>query len=147
MAEPISKLIVDDIVDTLTAYISDGNEDFTVERERQGGNSPANRKIVVQVGPCKPQTSAPLGLDEYVMPVKCTTWVIKPEASDPELLPFLYEYAADIRKALCADRNRGGRAVNTTFEDDEFYVEGSPKSAGVTALIRFRTLRNDPYNR
>lgn len=149
MSYPIAELIVQNVVTTLGG-VTTGNgyqNTLAVEREKQPFNSPANRLAVVMKGELQPQNNSPLGLDEYVLPLGIVFYVIQSESNEAAITQSLYSIAADIHKVLMVDVHRGGYAVNTEFESDDIFSSSSPKSGAVTAKIRFRTLRGNPYQR
>lgn len=149
MSYPISELIVQNVESTLSGVtIGAGYENtLTVEREKQPFNSPRNRLAVVMPAKMRPQTPAPLGLDEYILPIAVVFYVIQAESNEDAISQALYSIAADVRKALMVDVHRNGHAVNTEFDPDDIFNSSKPSSGAVVANIRFRTLRGNPYQR
>lgn len=142
--EPIADLIVQDVQATLEQVPT-----LTVEREKQGGNSPARNGLCTVFGgdPVPQFDRGPCMHDEYVMEVGILVTAIESETSGVSLPQRLYAYAADVRKALVADIHRGGFAVNTEFEArDELNTETKPAGVMVKARVRFRTAYGDPYS-
>jgi hypothetical protein len=145
---PIADLILKNVEDTLRTVkkLSGYNCDFTVEREKQTGNSPRDQLAVVYPDPPVPLENPALGHDEYDFPVGVRCYAIKSETSATPIDRALMLMAADVRKALRQDLHRGGYALNTKFPaKDEFLISESPKSILVMVTVHYRTLWDDPY--
>jgi hypothetical protein len=150
MPEPIAELIVQEVKSTLAGITTADGFNFTarVEREEGEGTVIVDGRVVVQTGDPIWQDNSPLGLDEYILPIGVTCYANTPASSTQDRATKLVRMAADVRKKLMADRHRLSRACNTEFpEKDDFNAADSPASVQVIVHVRFRTLRDNPYER
>lgn len=149
IGDPITERILANIVETLSQVrqASGYYNDLIVEREQQDGNSPRDNLVVVMLGDPQPSKVAPMGFDEFLMPVGILYYAIESQSSPVMISTRLQRGAADIRKALAQDLHRGGLAINTEMnvEKDDYFASASPYSVIVKPFIRFRTLWNNPY--
>lgn len=145
---PIDEQIIDNIVETISTVRPENGFLTTLKcvREIQPGHVTEDGLVVVIGTLYESIDNAAHMHAEWHMKVGLECYAIEPTESEIMIERRLRRIAADVKRALLQDLQRGGVAINTTFTDpDVIEVHGTPPSIGVTVRVHYRTLWNDPY--
>lgn len=150
MSYPIAELAVQDALAALAGVTTANGYTFDADveaRDVRDGNPPADGLVVVEAGDPAPfPGSSPCGLEELYQPVVVTCHHCPADADPTRVTATLARMAADVRRCLSADAHRGGYAVNTEFKlRDDFRTDAAPFTVTVTAFLRVRHVRGNPY--
>jgi hypothetical protein len=147
MLKPIIELINENVEATLRGISAAAGYTFTpaaVEWEAET-NIPLDGKVIIARGDEEPRDKPALGHDEWDVPYAVAVFAARAGAQ-PTFETKLTRMAADIIRAMQADHNRGGYAINTS---NDAPIRDDHGPAFRVAIIKFeihvRTLKNDPY--
>jgi hypothetical protein len=151
MATPIVELIAQNIKTTLDGVtIANGySNTLIVERRKQNGNEPIRDCLAILFqGDPTADENGPHQRIEWTMPFHVLLCAVLPDTSTTSIDARLNSLRADAEKALVASPNRGGYAIDTTIRDPQTATNknGDVQAVLVTAEVKFRTMRSDPYS-
>ena len=95
-----------------------------------------------------PAESMPQGYDDLVQRFTLDLFVLVGEDEDDPIDTVLNRFRAEVLRAVLADRQWDGLALDTIFEGGEPFATsaGSAEGLRLTLAVTYRTLENDPYD-
>lgn len=152
MSEPIIELIaanIETVVNTITAG-NGYNYNLTAKRPKRIDfltESWNNLDVIIQ------QTSAAAKDSEYSHPYKTYTItfmlvaiVVGSDSDSFSIDTQKNKIAADIEKAIMADRTRGGYAMDSNITEINFITDDDAGGVSLLLEVEYRTIYDNPYS-
>ena len=149
---PVVELVRQALVSCLEAISVDAGYHIDVPKVHQPvrrgiDGMPGNYEIVVVQAAAEAAGEEAIGTEEFVQDFLVDLVVRPPDGEQKPFDQIANIFAADVRKALHADRTLGGVAIDTTAGPPEQLIgdEGTYDGVGLTVRCRYRTDADDPY--
>lgn len=146
----IKEQITEDVEDTLRGIqtLAGYDSNAIVERAKQWGNDPADRKIVLYLGSCEeiPDNEGALGLKTWTQRYHALCYCVESETSSVPIDTRINSLEADVHRRLMVDPHRSGLAIDTTLRGSNRIIDDGGVVAGVEVIfdVQFRHDWNDP---
>ena len=110
---------------------------------------PDTRDLSVEItqGDAEPDIECPHMFVQWIQTFAITAFVVNSDTATAPIDTRINTLRADIEKCLRVDPSRGGLAIDTTIGPPLIYEEpGAFTGIVIIALVRYRTLEDDPYS-